>query len=67
MGWLRSETESLLSSAGVVLLPDAELRSFAEAASRLLDSAFEVAYGSLRLEYMQGLGSAFARNRWTRT
>ena len=67
VGWLRPATESLLSSAGVVLLPDTELRSFGETASRLLDSAFEVAYGSLRLEYMQGLGSAFARNRWTRT
>jgi tRNA threonylcarbamoyl adenosine modification protein YeaZ len=66
-GWLRPATESLLSSAGIVLLPDADLRSFGEAASRLLESASEVAYGSLRLEYMQALGSAFARNRWTRT
>jgi tRNA threonylcarbamoyl adenosine modification protein YeaZ len=67
VGWLRPATESLLVSAGVVLLPDAELRSFGEAASRLLESASEVAYGSLKLEYMQALGSAFARNRWTRT
>ena len=36
-------------------------------ASRLLEAASEVAYGSLRLEYMQALGSAFSRNRWTRT
>src|SRR5487761_955380 len=67
VGWLRPATEALLVSAGAVLLPDAELRSFGEAASRLLESASEVAYGSLRLEYMQALGSAFARNRWTRT
>jgi tRNA threonylcarbamoyl adenosine modification protein YeaZ len=66
VGWLRPATESLLRSAGVDLLPDAELRSFGAAASRLLESASEVAYGSLRLEYMQALGSAFARNRWTR-
>jgi tRNA threonylcarbamoyl adenosine modification protein YeaZ len=67
VGWLRPATESLLRSAGVALLPDAELRSFGAAASRLLESASEVAYGSVRLEYMQALGSAFSRNRWTRT
>jgi len=67
VGWLRPATELSLRSAGVDLLPDAELRSFGAAASRLLESALEVAYGSLRLEYMQALGSAFARNRWTRT
>jgi tRNA threonylcarbamoyl adenosine modification protein YeaZ len=67
VGWLRPATESLLRSAGIDLLPDVKLRSFGAAASRMLESASEVAYGSLRLEYMQALGSAFARNRWTRT
>ena len=67
VGWLRPATESALRSAGVDLLSDADLRSFGEAASRLIESASEVAYGSLRLEYMQALGSAFARSRWTRT
>jgi tRNA threonylcarbamoyl adenosine modification protein YeaZ len=67
VGWLRPATESLLRSAGIDLVPDVNLRSFGQAASRLLESASEVAYGSLRLEYMQALGSAFARNRWTRT
>ena len=67
VGWLRPATESLLRSAGVDLVPEVQLRSFGDAASRQLESASEVAYGSLRLEYMQGLGSAFARNRWTRT
>jgi tRNA threonylcarbamoyl adenosine modification protein YeaZ len=67
VGWLRPATESSLRSAGIDLMPDTELRSFGAAASRLLESASEVAYGSLRLEYMQALGSAFARNRWTRT
>jgi tRNA threonylcarbamoyl adenosine modification protein YeaZ len=67
VGWLRQTTESSLRSAGVDLLDDAQLRSFGAAASRLLESASEVAYGSLRLEYMQALGSAFARNRSTRT
>jgi tRNA threonylcarbamoyl adenosine modification protein YeaZ len=67
VGWLRPATEALLRSASVELLLDADLRSFGDAASRLLESASEVAYGSLRLEYMQALGSAFSRNRWTRT
>jgi tRNA threonylcarbamoyl adenosine modification protein YeaZ len=67
VGWLRPATEALLRSAGIDLLPDVKLRSFGAAASRQLGSASEVAYGSLRLEYMQGLGSAFARNRRTRT
>jgi tRNA threonylcarbamoyl adenosine modification protein YeaZ len=67
VGWLRPPTEALFRSAGLKLLPDSELRSFGDASSRLLESAPEVAYGSLRLEYMQALGSAFARNRWTRT
>ena len=66
VGWLRPATESALQSAGIEFLPEAELRTFGGAASRLLESAVEVAYGSLRLEYMQALGSALARNRWTR-
>jgi tRNA threonylcarbamoyladenosine biosynthesis protein TsaB len=67
VGWLRPATVALLRSADIDLLADAELRSFGSAASRLLESASEVAYGSLRLEYMQALGSALARHRWTRT
>jgi hypothetical protein len=67
VGWLRPATEFMLRSAGVDLVPEVMLRSFGAAASRQLESASEVAYGSLRLEYMQALGSAFARNRWTRT
>ena len=67
VGWLRPATEASLRSAGIQFVPDVELRSFGAAAARMLESASEVAYGSLRLEYMQGLGSAFARNRWTQT
>jgi hypothetical protein len=67
VGWLRPATVLLFRSAGVDVLPEAELRSFGAAASRLLESASEVAYGSLRLEYMQALGSAFSRHRGTRT
>ena len=67
VGWLRPTTAALLRSADIDLLADAELMSFGSAASRLLESASEVAYGSLRLEYMQALGSALAHHRWTRT
>jgi len=67
VGWLLPATEALLRAAGHDFVPETELLTFGAAASRMIESASEVAYGSLRLEYMQGLGSAFARNRWTRT
>ena len=66
VGWLRPTTEAVIRAAGIRLIPDAELRSFGAAASLLLESATEVAYGSLRLEYMQASGSAFRRSVWTR-
>lgn len=56
-GWLRPATEAALAAAGVIMVPEDELRSFGEAAARLIGSAPEVAYGRLRLEYMQ----AFSR------
>ena len=54
VGWLRPATEAALLSAGLRFPPEAELRTFGAAASLLLESAPEVAYGSLKLEYMQG-------------
>jgi tRNA A37 threonylcarbamoyladenosine modification protein TsaB len=59
VGWLRATTEAALSAAGLRFLPDSELRTFGGAAARMLESAPEVAYGSLRLEYMQAIGSAW--------
>ncbi len=56
-GWLRAATEAALAASGVTMVPEGELRSFGEAAARLIGSAPEVAYGRLRLEYMQ----AFSR------
>jgi tRNA threonylcarbamoyladenosine biosynthesis protein TsaB len=47
--------ESLIA-AGHRFKPDAELRSLAEAAEVLLESAREVPYGSVKLEYMQSFG-----------
>jgi tRNA threonylcarbamoyl adenosine modification protein YeaZ len=57
VGWLRPETEAALGAAGLRFEPDAELRSFGEAAALLLETANEVAYGSLRLEYMQSFSA----------
>jgi tRNA A37 threonylcarbamoyladenosine modification protein TsaB len=63
VGWLRPATEAALVAAGLRFKPELELRSFGAGAEIRLRTAVEVAYGSLRLEYMQGSGSAFARNR----
>ncbi len=57
-GWLRPETQTALTGAGLRLMGEDQLRTFGEAAARLLESAPEAAYGSLKLEYMQ---SFFAR------
>ncbi|HEY8634678.1 MAG TPA: tRNA (adenosine(37)-N6)-threonylcarbamoyltransferase complex dimerization subunit type 1 TsaB [Candidatus Dormibacteraeota bacterium] len=59
VGWLRANTESAVTAAGLQFLPTSELRTFGAAAARMLESAPEVAYGSLRLEYMQAIGSAW--------
>jgi tRNA threonylcarbamoyl adenosine modification protein YeaZ len=66
VGWLRPTTEAAIRAAGIRIIPDSELRSFGAAAALLLESATEVAYGSLTLEYMQASGSAFTRSVWTR-
>jgi len=56
-GWLQPSTEAALIAAGLHFKPEEELRSFGGAAARELESAPEVAYGSLRLEYMQVFSS----------
>jgi tRNA threonylcarbamoyl adenosine modification protein YeaZ len=56
-GWLRPATEAALVAAGLSFKPDSELLSFGAAAALRLESAFEVAYGSLRLEYMQAFST----------
>lgn len=53
VGWLRPITQQALEAAGLRLKEEGELRTFGTAAARLLESALEVAYGSLKLEYMQ--------------
>ncbi len=53
VGFFSPATETALRAAGLSLASEGELRTFGEAAARLLESAPEVAYGSLKLEYMQ--------------
>lgn len=56
-GWLRPATEAALTAAGLRFKPESELRSFGGGAALRLGSALEVAYGSLRLEYMQAFST----------
>ena len=57
VGWLRPATEEALLAIGLRFRPESELRTFGAAAAILLESAPEVAYGSLRLEYMQAFST----------
>lgn len=56
-GWLRPKTQAALEAAGLRFKGEEELRTFGAAAARLLESAREVAYGSLKLEYMQSFSA----------
>jgi tRNA threonylcarbamoyl adenosine modification protein YeaZ len=53
VGWLKPSTEQAMLAAGLRFRPESALKSFGEAAARLIETASEVAYGSLKLEYMQ--------------
>jgi tRNA threonylcarbamoyl adenosine modification protein YeaZ len=53
VGWLAPKTRSALELAEHIFAPDSELKSFGQAAASLLETAGEVAYGSLQLKYMQ--------------
>jgi tRNA A37 threonylcarbamoyladenosine modification protein TsaB len=57
VGWLRPATEAALLGRGLLFRAESELRSFGDAAALMLESAPEVAYGSLRLEYMQAFST----------
>ncbi len=49
--------EAQLLAAGYRFKPERELRRFVEAAARMLETAREVAYGSLEIEYMQSFSA----------
>ncbi len=55
-GSLRDATAAAVRSAGRVLLEESQLLSHGAAAARILEGSPEVAYGRLRLEYMQSFG-----------
>jgi hypothetical protein len=57
VGWLKPSTRAALEAAGVRVKPEDELRGFGAAAAALIESAREVAYGSLKLEYMQSFSA----------
>lgn len=57
VGWLQPATAELVGAAGLVLLPDAELRSFAEAAADVVRRSREIPCDSLTLDYMQSFGA----------
>ena len=52
-GMLGPRMEAAVTEAGLRFRADEELRTFGQAAANLLESAREVAYDRLRLEYMQ--------------
>ena len=59
VGWLRPATHQALIAAGVRMQDESRLRSFGAAAAIVLETAREVPYDSLRVEYMQSFASKF--------
>jgi len=55
VGFVSATTGSALEEAGHLFAPERELGSFGAAAAQLLESARDVPYGSLKLEYMQSI------------
>jgi len=55
LGFVSAATEAALKDAGHLFAPERELASFGAAAAQLLESARDVPYGSLKLEYMQSI------------
>jgi len=55
VGFVSPAMDSALEEAGHVFAPESELKSLGAAAARLLESARDVPYGSLKLEYMQSM------------
>jgi hypothetical protein len=54
---VRPATEAALLAAGMHFQSESNLRTFGAAAALVLESAKEVAYGSLKLEYMQSFAT----------
>lgn len=58
VGWVGADTERSMLGAGIHFRPENQLRTFGEAAARVLEKAREVPYGSLRIEYMQSFSAS---------
>ena len=58
VGSVSPALRSALTEAGHAFRPEGELRSFGAAASRLLHTARDVPYDSLKLEYMQSFSAS---------
>jgi tRNA threonylcarbamoyl adenosine modification protein YeaZ len=58
VGWVTPQTERLLLAAGLHFRPENQLLTFGQAAGRLLETANEVPYGSLEIEYMQSFSAS---------
>ena len=59
VGWLKPATQSALIAAGLRMQDESRLRSFGAAAAIVLETAREVPYDSLRVEYMQSFAGKF--------
>ncbi|MFI5281632.1 MAG: tRNA (adenosine(37)-N6)-threonylcarbamoyltransferase complex dimerization subunit type 1 TsaB [Candidatus Dormibacterales bacterium] len=57
VGWLRPATEDAMRAAGLVMKPEEELLPFGAAVARLLETAPEAPYGSLKIHYMQSISA----------
>jgi tRNA threonylcarbamoyl adenosine modification protein YeaZ len=57
VGRLSRNGQAALEAAGHVFEPESEMRDPGEAAMKLLETAVEVAYGSLKVEYMQSFSA----------
>ncbi|HEY3084284.1 MAG TPA: tRNA (adenosine(37)-N6)-threonylcarbamoyltransferase complex dimerization subunit type 1 TsaB [Candidatus Dormibacteraeota bacterium] len=53
VGWVQPSTERSMVAAGLRFVPEERLRTFGEAVAGMLETAREVPYGSLEIEYMQ--------------
>jgi tRNA threonylcarbamoyl adenosine modification protein YeaZ len=57
VGNVAPQTEAALIAAGHHFVPEGEMKDFSEAAKGMLEGAREVAYGSLKIEYMQSFSA----------
>jgi tRNA A37 threonylcarbamoyladenosine modification protein TsaB len=64
VGWLRPSTASALVAAGIRLLRDQELRTFAEAAAGQLQTADRLGYGTVSLRYSMDSSAALRGRSW---